>query len=168
MASDKPETTDTRELMQAEFPAESGEGKVIGATRSLLVLVVKALVRKLDVLADGLMQLSVSQTATNDRMEAMEKQMRLHTPVTPKQVRCFNDVIRATARELLIKRGAEGDRKATTLLCNTIRKAVLMRYGVAALHEIPRHEYPVVIVQIETWNDALCVRDVLKRARGDT
>ena len=36
----------------------------------------------------------------------------------------------------------------------------------SALHDIPRHEYPVAIHLIELWNDALAIRDCAKEARG--
>lgn len=46
-----------------------------------------------------------------------------------------------------------------------IRKAVLARYGIGNLREIPRHEYSVAMSQISLWNDVLAVRDVVKDAR---
>lgn len=108
-------------------------------------------------------QFAATLSLINDRMAAIEKQIRLNTLVTPTQVRFLNSAIRARARELLLKRGAEDCGKAGLYLSNRIRKAVMMRYGVSALYEIPKHEYPVALSQINTWNDALCVRDVLKR-----
>jgi hypothetical protein len=96
----------------------------------------------------------------------MEKQIRLNTPVTPTQVRYFNDAIRRQARSLLEARSIMDDAKAVKSLAGMIRKGVLTRYGVGTLSEVPRHEYPVVLTQISTWNDALAVRDVAKGARS--
>ena len=113
---------------------------------------------------EALNQLAAAQQVQSDRMEALERQIRLNTLVTPQQVKYINDAIRARARELLDKRGVE-DEKATRKLGNAIRKSVLSRYGVAALHEIPKHEYSVTMSHVGGWNDMLCVRDVTKEAR---
>lgn len=113
----------------------------------------------------ALEQLSAAQSVQNDRLEALERQIRLQTPVSSKQVSYMNDAIRARARELLDKRGID-DAAATKKLGNAIRKAVLARYGISGLREIPRHEYSVVISQISGWSDMLAVRDIAREARG--
>ena len=113
----------------------------------------------------ALEQLSAAQSVQNDRLEALEKQIRLQTPVSGKQVSYLNDAIRARARELLDKRGVD-DSKATVRLGNYIRKAVLSRYGVSTLREIPKHEYNVALQQIGMWSDMLTLRDVVKEARN--
>ena len=113
---------------------------------------------------DALNQLAATQQIQADRMEALEKQIRLNTLVTPQQVKYINEAIRARAREMLDKRGVD-DRKAVTKLGNALRKSLLARYGVGALHEIPKHEYSVAMSHIATWNDMLAVRDIVKEAR---
>lgn len=113
----------------------------------------------------ALEQLSTAQSIQNDRLEALEKQIRLQTPVSSKQVTYLNDAIRSRSRELLDKREID-DKKAVTKLGNQIRKAVLSRYGISSLREIPKHEYNVAMSQIGMWNDALAVRDVVKDARS--
>lgn len=113
---------------------------------------------------EALNQLAGAQQLQADRLEAMERQIRLNTLVTPQQVKYINDAIRARSRELLDKREIE-DEKAVRKLGNAIRKSVLARYGVGALHEIPKHEYSVAMNHVATWNDMLCVRDVVKEAR---
>ena len=113
----------------------------------------------------ALEQLSSAQSIQNDRLEALEKQIRLQTPVSSKQVTYLNDAIRSRSRELLDKREID-DKKAVTKLGNQIRKAVLSRYGISSLREIPKHEYNVALSQIGMWNDALVVRDVVKDARS--
>lgn len=110
-------------------------------------------------------QLSAAQSVQNDRLEALEKQIRLQTKVDGKQVSYLNDAIRHKARELLDKRGIE-DGKAITKLGNAIRKAVLKRYGVSTLRDVPKHEYNVALNQIDMWSDLLTVRDVAKEARS--
>lgn len=114
---------------------------------------------------EALQYLASQQKVQADRMEAMERQIRLNTLVTPTQVRYLNDAIHKRAREILSKKELDGDTKAVTRLSAAIRKAVLARYGVAALHEIPKHEYSVAMQQIGTWNDALTVLDITRDAR---
>lgn len=114
---------------------------------------------------EALQYLASQQKVQADRMEALERQIRLNTLVTPTQARYLNDAIRKRAREILSKKELDGDAKAVTRLSAAIRKAVLSRYGVAALHEIPKHEYSVAMQQIGTWNDALAVLDITRDAR---
>ena len=38
----------------------------------------------------------------------------------------------------------------------------------AGLREIPRHEYQVAMNQINIWNNALVIRDIVKEARERT
>lgn len=113
----------------------------------------------------ALEQLSAAQSVQNDRLEALEKQIRLQTLVTSKQVYYLNDAIRSRSRELLDKRSVE-DKKAITKLGNLIRKSVLARYGASSLRDIPRHEYNVALSQIGMWNDTLTVRTVAAQFRN--
>lgn len=110
-------------------------------------------------------QLSSAQSVQNDRLEALEKQIRLQTLVTSKQVYYLNDAIRMRARELLDKRSVD-DKKAITKLGNLIRKSVLARYGVSSLRDVPKHEYNVALSQIGMWNDILSVRTVAAQFRN--
>lgn len=125
---------------------------------------VEAMGKMLENNTQALNQLAATQQIQADRLEALEKQIRLNTLVTPQQVKYINDAIRARARELLDKRGVD-DKKAVTKLGNAVRKALLSRYGVGALHDIPKHEYSVAMSHIATWNDMLTVRDIVKEAR---
>ena len=51
-----------------------------------------------------------------------------------------------------------------TKLANVIRKAVLTNYGIAALSEIPRHEYSVALGIVRGWNNPLKVREIARNA----
>ena len=114
----------------------------------------------------ALEQLSSAQSVQNDRLEALEKQIRLQTLVTSKQVYYLNDAIRMRARELLDKRSVS-DNKAITKPGNLIRKSVLARYGVSSLRDVPKHEYNVALSQIGMWNDILSVRTVAAQFRNN-
>lgn len=144
----------------------NGDTAALGCVlREMLSPVLEAMTRFMQNNTEALERLSAAQRMQSDRMEALEKQIRLNTLVTPTQVRFFNDAIRKHAREVLAKSGLDQDAKAVKTLSASIRKSVTMRYGVAALHDIPKHEYSVVMQQIATWNDMLLTIDVVKEAR---
>lgn len=138
---------------------------VNAAIREVVAPLMTSLAEMLANNTEALQYLASQQKVQTDRMEALEKQIRLNTLVTPTQVRYINDAIRKRAREILSKKGLDGDTKAVTRLSAAIRKAVLARYGVAALYEIPKHEYSVAMQQIDTWNDAIAVLDITRDAR---
>ena len=109
----------------------------------------------------ALNELSQAQSIQNDRLEALEKQIRLQTPVTAKQAAYINEAIRNRARELLTKRGIE-DGKAEGKLSRAIRRAVMMRYGVSVIRDIPRHEYNIALEMAGMWNDIMAVKEATK------
>ena len=135
-----------------------------GVVKELLQPVMQSMAKILENNTSALEQLSSAQSVQNDRLEALERQIRLQTKVDSKQASYLNNAIRQRSRELLSKREIE-DRKAITKLGNHIRKAVLARYGISSLRDVPKHEYTVAMQQIEIWNNALLVGDVVKDAR---
>lgn len=150
------------ELMPGEGTAVMVSPEAIGQIVAELVRpVMQSIGKMLENNTAALEQLSSAQVIQNDRLEALEKQIRLQMPVTGKQVSYLNDAIRKRSRELLDKRGID-DKKAVTKLGNVIRKAVLSRYGISCLREVPKYEYQVAMSQIDMWNDALSVRDIIK------
>lgn len=158
-----------------EIPAEYGE-LIASPEPNLLSEAITEIIRPvfltmgkmLEQNTEALERLASAQMAQNQRLEALEKQIRLQTPITPKQAAYLNDAIRQKSRETLDKRGLADDKKAVTRLGNAIRRDVLSRYGVAGLREIPRHEYQVAMNQINIWNNALVIRDIVKEARERT
>lgn len=113
---------------------------------------------------EALNQVARTQQVQADRMEALEKQIRLNTPVTPQQAKYLGEEIKNRARELLAKYDVE-DAKAVRKLGSAIRKAVLTRYGIGNLAELPKCEYTVAMSQIQMWNEMLRVRDCVREAR---
>lgn len=113
---------------------------------------------------EAMEQIATSQDVIRNRMEALEKQVRLQTPVTDRQARYLADAARDRARELLDKKQVD-DKKAVTKLAGAVKKNLLIRYGKASLREIPQCEYTVAMNQIETWNNALTVLDIVREAR---
>jgi len=154
---------------KALIPKDAPEKQMLealpGIIEQMMRPILETMGRLLQHNTEALDQLAAAQQIQNDRMEALEKQIRLNTPMTAQQVKYINEDIKARARELLFKRQIE-DEKAVRKLGNAIRKAVLAWYGVGKLHEIPKHEYSVAMRLIGTWNDMMCVRDVVKEARA--
>lgn len=113
----------------------------------------------------ALNQLSAAQQVQNDRLEALERQIRLNTPVTRQQVRYLSGAVKEHAIGLLDK-SSVSDAKATRKLVGIIKKDVLSDYGITAFEEIPKHEYTVAMHNIKTWNNMRIVRDIVKEARA--
>ena len=153
-------------VIELANPADDTWNRTVSAAiTEIMRPVIQSMGKLLQQNAEALERLAASQAVQNNRLEALEKQIRLQTPVTAKQAQYMNDAIRTKARELLDKRELSGDKWAVTKLGNAIRKDVLARYGVAGLREIPRHEYQVAMNQIGIWGNALVIRDVVKEAR---
>lgn len=119
--------------------------------------------------AEALERLAVQQKIQSERMEALEKQIRLNTPVTPTQARMLNGAIRSRASELLAKREdtesafyPQQDRKCINRISGIIRKALLTHYGIACVNEIPRCEYHIALDFINGWNGLMEVRDTVR------
>lgn len=155
------------DLTERGYDTLSAENMNIVATvvREMMTPIMESIAKMLEHNTQAMDQIAAAQQITNDRIEALEKQVRLNTPMSAKQVQYLNDAIRARARDRLDKYDFADDKKAVTKLSNIIRKDVLSRYGVASLREVPKHQYSVALSQIGTWSDTLSVRDVVKEAR---
>lgn len=147
----------------ALVPVEALSGMITEMIRPVMQSIGKILENN----TAALEQISAAQSIQNDRLEALEKQIRLQTLVTDKQVTYLNAAIKGRGRELLDKKGIE-DAKAVKKLGNLIRKAVLLRYGIENLRKVPKHEYSVALQQISMWNDLLAVRDIVRDFRNLT
>ncbi len=99
--------------------------------------------------------------ATNERMTALEHQVRLLTKVTPAQAGEINAAIRDRAAQLCASYRASGGEKATA---NAIRRAVRLLTGVTSIRELPRCEYQVVLQQVSMWDDYKAMKAI--RAKG--
>lgn len=99
--------------------------------------------------------------ATNERMAALEQQVRLLTKVTPAQASAINEAIRSRAAELCAQYRAEGCEKATA---NAIRRAVRLITGVTSVRELPRCEYSVALEQARMWDDYKAMKAIKARS----
>lgn len=153
---------DNREEMGLSTMDSQMLGTVV---QQLMAPMMETMAKLLQQNMEALKELSQTQKMQSDRLEAMEKQLRLNTLVTPAQEGYLKAEIKRRAEELLEKKGCGGDKKGTQALVRAIKKAVLGRYGVSALREIPKHEYGVAMSQIATWNDQVAVLKIVKEAR---
>lgn len=138
---------------------------IVATVREILSPIMQSMAQFIANNTEAMNRMASQQKIQSDRMEELERLVRLGTPVTPTQVRHINEAIRKRSRELLMKKNLEEDKKAVSALSSAIRKDILSRYGVAALHEVPRYEYNVVLQQVSTWSDVLAILDVSKAAR---
>lgn len=114
---------------------------------------------------EAMEQIAAAQQMTSERIAALERKVRLQTPLSKTQEKYINDAIRNRARELLAAKGYASDRKAVTRLSGCIRKDVLTRYGVGSLREAPAYDYETALKQISVWNNFLSVRDTVTEAK---
>lgn len=148
------------------IPREDESGEALGAMlKNVLSPVMETIAQLLKNNTEAVQALAAQQKVQSDRLGAIEQQIRLNTLVTPAQQKYIGAEIKKRSRELLAKKELEDDSKAVNAVSKAIRTAVLSRIGVAAVHDIPKYEYPVVMQQIDTWNDFLVISDASKAAR---
>lgn len=88
--------------------------------------------------------------STNERITALEQEIRTLTKVTPAQVKAINAAIRERAAVICCDYSAVG---CEQLAANAIRKALRLTLGISAVREIPRCDYNVAMRQVEMWDD---------------
>lgn len=157
-----PEIQDTKEIIQEE---NVDAGLVASVIDQLMRPYAESMSQLVAKLSEAVEHIATSQDAIRNRMEALERQMRLQQPVSERQEKYLKDAARDKARELLDKKGVS-DRKAVGKLAGMIRKSILARYGFSSMREIPSCEYSVAMKQIETWNNVVAVMDIAKEARA--
>ena len=116
-------------------------------------------------MSEAVEHIATAQDVMRNRLEALEKESRLNTPVTDTQARYLAAAAKDKAVDILSRKGTT-DKKAVTKLAGMIRKAVLQRYGKGSLREIPRCEYGVAMSQIESWNKATEVAKIVLEAQA--
>ena len=149
--------TAENERMEIAWPeAQSAElskeqlNVVAAVVTNVIAPVFQSLADMVNQNAQALERFAALQAQQNARMEQLERQMRLNTPVTSQQVRYINNAIREKATTLLNDKNVS-DPAATKKLANVIRKALLVHYGVSATNELPKCEYSVVMDWVDRW-----------------
>lgn len=120
----------------------------------------EALQRVMQPIVEALEKLAAMQKVQSDRLTALEREIRVNTPVTPVQVKYINAAMKDRAKALLLPFGAEGDRKKANRVTALIRKAMLVECGVGNMSEIPRCDYHAVMDNIGMWNSRMQVKKI--------
>lgn len=172
----EPRENSAREPAKASQSGENSAGNAISNTYSdnsalaetvkqIITPIVNAIGEMLQRNAEAMEQIAASQRMTSERIAALEKRVRLQTPINSAQLKYINDAIRQRARDLLQNRGIEVDTKAINKLSALIRKTILVRYGIGNLREVPAYDYETAIKQAESYMDLMILRDVVREAR---
>lgn len=113
----------------------------------------------LEQMAQIMRGMSDMMRATNERMAALEHQVRLLTKVTPAQATQLGKSITERAEQLCTTyRLAGAERK----IASCIRRDVRLNAGISAMRELPKCEYQVTMQRIALWDDY----KVIKTIRG--
>lgn len=91
--------------------------------------------------------------AMNDRVTALEKELRHLTPVTSSQAEAIGKAIRDRAAELAEHAGLAARPGAVREIGNLIRKDLRLASGIRSVKELPRVEYLVALERIGYWDD---------------
>jgi len=105
--------------------------------------------------------------STNERMGALEQQVRLLTKVTPMQAGEINGAVRARAADLCSAHKMAGKEQAVAA---AIRRVLRLSYGVQSVRDLPRCEYQVALQQAQIWDDYKAMKKIRGREaqRADT
>ena len=109
-----------------------------------------ALLKRLEDCAVVMRGMADMMRATNERMGALEREVRMLTKVTPAQATAINAAIRERAAALCASYRATGCEKQAAA---AIRKAIRQTMGAQAVRELPRCQYEIVMKQVAMWDD---------------
>lgn len=99
--------------------------------------------------------------AQTNRIEALEKQVRLNTPMTGAQVKYIKAGMKEKATELILDAG--GKEKGTiNKAARAIKTDVLRQFGAGNISEIPRHEYQACRNYIDSWTNRRLIRKLIE------
>ena len=111
---------------------------------------------------DALTGMAMLLRNTNERMAALEMEVKRLTKVTPAQANDINDRMRKRAMELCRQHRIQGSEKAVTA---AIRKDVKRLMGIGTARELPRGDYQETLKLIEGWDDFDVILRLKKEAR---
>ena len=102
--------------------------------------------------------------ATNERMAALEQQVRMLEKVTPAQATDLNAAIRARAAAACQEYRMAGMEKAVGA---AIRKTVRLATGARSIREIARCDYKPVRELVDTWDEYKAMKAIkAQKGRG--
>lgn len=111
---------------------------------------VSALIGTMAAIRDMMATMADTIRTTNERMSALEQQVRQLTKLTPAQVKAINEAIRVRAVECCASYGVQGRERA---VANAIRREAKLVLGASAVREICRGDYTIAMRMIGMWDD---------------
>lgn len=132
-------------------PAQDAGG-ALAMVQTVMEGFVGQITRVLENNSRAMEQCAQAVNGVNERMNELEKQMRVNTPLTHAMANYLTKAIRDRARELAATNAPEYP-KAPAAVGREIRKALFTHYGVSDMRSIPRHAYDVAMerVQAQRW-----------------
>ena len=104
----------------------------------------------LNAMGQQLMDMAMLLRATNERMGALEREVRRLTKVTPSQASMLTAAIRQRAKEICLIHRCKGGEYAAG---RAIRKGIYATLGVTNVRDVPRDDFKVAMRAIELWDD---------------
>ncbi len=142
-----------------EVPAKVSEAMVIQNPTPTEA----ALLKRLEDCAVVMRGMADMLRTTNERMGALEHEVRMLTKVTPAQATAINAAIRERAGTLCIAYRASGCEKQAAA---AIRKAIRQTMGAQAVRELPRCQYELVLKQVAMWDDYKTMKLIRSKEAG--
>ena len=118
----------------------------------------------LEVMGQQLREMAMLLRATNERMGALEKEVRRLTKVTPAQASTLNAAIRSRAANVCRMHRCQGDERAAAA---AIRQSVRATLGVTSMRDVPRDDFKIGMRAIEMWDDYQVMRRIRERGQRD-
>lgn len=109
-------------------------------------------------MADAMRDVANMVRATNERMTALEKEVRLLTKVTGAQASEIGKAIRERAAALCTERKLPPE--ADKPIAAAIRREIRLTTGVEAVRDIPRCEYQVILRRVQLWDDYKAIKAI--------
>ena len=120
-----------------------------------------AMMAALEEQRQGMLNLALMLRETNERMKALEDEVRRLTKVTAAQASEINGAIRQRAAEVCRIHHADGREKEAAA---AIRKAMKKTCGTGTVRELPRCDYPVALKLVKLWDDYRIMQEI--KAKG--
>lgn len=110
---------------------------------------------------EAVRQMAMLLRTTNERLAALENEVRRLRRVTPAQATEIGTAIRQRAVEVCQMHRATGAEKSVAA---AIRKAVYLTCGVRSMRELPRDDFTVAMQQVKLWDDYKIMKAIRERS----
>lgn len=110
---------------------------------------------------EAVRQMAMLLRTTNERLTALENEVRRLRRVTPAQATEIGTAIRKRAVEVCQMHRVVGTEKSVAA---AIRKAVYLTCGVRSMRELPRDDFAVAMQQVRLWDDYKIMKAIRERS----